>query len=243
MIVYCILYIYAILLYDFGVATLKVLKKLLFLNLQPTQSYLAHISKQTYDKFWWRTQISRSKMSQGTTPANYRDTVGTDNDYFLRSKKANEHTGSTGLDPKSILFSPLPRLRMPVLQSPFNSITQRTPTQQPPEQQPQQLQQPGQQPKLQPDPQLPGHQPQIQQQQLPIQQQKPVHYSNYKSMGHVHSNLSKVKIRVRWRSGLCLFNIALSWNTQNTKQPPVFRSSSQTISRYDRSVIFTAQCG
>jgi hypothetical protein len=81
-------------------------------------------------------------MSQGTTPANYRDTVGTDNDYFLRSKKANEYTGSTGLDPKSILFSPLPRLRMPVLQSPFNSITQRTPTQQPPEQQPQQLQQP-----------------------------------------------------------------------------------------------------
>jgi hypothetical protein len=62
-------------------------------------------------------------------------------------------------------------------------------------------------------------------------------------MGHVHSNLITVKIRVRWRSGLCLFNIALSWNTQNTKQPPVFRSSSQTISRYDRSVIFTAQCG
>ena len=172
--------------YDFGVATLKVLKKLLFLNLQPTQTYLAHISKQTYDKFWWRTQISRSKMSQRTTPANYRDTVGTDNDYFLRSKKANEHTGSTGLDLRSILFSPLPRLRMPVLQSPFNSITQRTPTQQPPEQQPQQLQQPGQQPQLQPDPQLPGHQPQIQQQQLSMQQQKPVHYSNYKSMGHVH---------------------------------------------------------
>jgi hypothetical protein len=74
-------------------------------------------------------------MSQGTTPTNYRDNVGTDNDYFLRCKKANEHTGSTGLDPKSILFSPLPRLRRPVLQSPFNSITQRTPKQQPPGQQ------------------------------------------------------------------------------------------------------------
>ena len=143
-------------------------------------------------------------MSQGTTPTNYRDTVGTDNDYFFRSKKANEHTGSTGLDLKSILFSPLSRLRTPVLQSPFNSITQRTPNQQPPGQQPQQQpeqqpqqpgqqpnlqqgQQPQQQPQLQPDPQLPGHQPQIQQQQLPIQQQQPVHFhSNYKSMGNVH---------------------------------------------------------
>ena len=125
-------------------------------------------------------------MSQGTTPTNYRDIVGTENDYYLRSKKANEHTGSTGLDPTSILFSPLPRLRTPVLQSPFNIIPQRTPTQQPPGQQPQQPPaqqpeqqpqqpsvqpsvQPGQQPQLQPDPELPGHQPQIQQQQLPIQ--------------------------------------------------------------------------
>ena len=118
-------------------------------------------------------------MSQGTTPINYRDTVGTENDCFLRSKKANAHTGSTGLDPTSILFSPLPRLRMPVLQSPFKGLqhnnhkkttatTTRTTTatttwkaQQP--------EQPGQQP-----------------QQLPIKQQQPVHYSNYKSMGNVH---------------------------------------------------------
>jgi hypothetical protein len=110
------------------------------------------------------------------------DTVGTENDYFIRSKNTNAHTGSTGLDPTSILFSPLPRLRTPVLQSPFNIIPQRTPTQQPTGKQPNL--QPGQQPQQQPDPQLPEHQPQIQ--QLPIQQQQPVHYSNYKSMGNVH---------------------------------------------------------
>ena len=104
------------------------------------------------------------------------DTVGTENDYFIRSKNTNAHTGSTGLDPTSILFSPLPRLRTPVLQSPFNIIPQRTPTQQPTGKQPNL--QPGQQPQQQPDPQLPEHQPQIQQQ--------PVHYSNYKSMGNVH---------------------------------------------------------
>jgi hypothetical protein len=77
-------------------------------------------------------------MLQGTSPTNYRNTVGTENDYFLRSKNSNEQTGSTGLDPTSILFSSLPRLRTPVLQSPFNSITQKTPTQQTPGQQPQQ---------------------------------------------------------------------------------------------------------
>ena len=124
-------------LYDFGVATLTALKKFPFLSLQSTQSYVANLSKQTFDKFYWITQIFRSTMSQGTTPTNYRDTVCTDNDYFLRSKKANEHTGSTGLDPKSILFSPLPRPRTPVLQSAFNrteTITQRTPAQQQPQQ-------------------------------------------------------------------------------------------------------------
>ena len=122
---------------------------------------LANISKQTLDKFWWRPKYRETNIWQGTTPTNYRDTVGADNDYFFRSKTAKEHTGSTGLDPKSILFSPLPRLRTPVLQTSF-SMTESLP-------QPQ----PGQQPQLQPGQQLPGHQP---------QQQQPVHFhSNYKS--------------------------------------------------------------
>ena len=120
-------------------------------------------------------------MSQGTTPTNYRDTVDADNNYFLRSKTAKEHTGSTVLDPKSILFSPLPRLRTPVLQTPFSmteSMPQRT--------QPQL--QPGQQPQLQPE-QLPGHQPQ----QLPIQQQQPT------SLWEMYtSNLFKVKIKEKY---------------------------------------------
>ena len=128
-------------------------------------------------------------MLQGTSPTNYRNTVGTENDYFLRSKNSNEQTGSTGLDPTSILFSSLPRLRTPVLQSPFNSITQKTPTQQTPGQKPQQ--QPGQQPQQQP--QQPGQQPQ----QLPIQQQQPVHYSSYKSMGNVHLKPYQGKDRIR----------------------------------------------
>ena len=89
-----------------------------------------------------------------------------------------------------------------MVHSPFNrteNVTQRTTTQQQPGQQPniqlgQQPQQPGQppqqqagqQPQLQPDQQLPRHQPQLHQ-QLPIQQQQPVHFhSNYKSMGNVH---------------------------------------------------------
>ena len=147
-------------------------------------------------------------MSQGTTPTNYRDTVGADNDHFFRSKTAKEHTGSKGLDPKSILFSPLPRLRTPVLQTPFSgteSITQRTqptqlqPGQQPkpqPEQQPQL--QPEQKPQLQPEQQLPGHQPQIPQ-QLPISNNSSLYISivttNLWEM--YTSNLIKVKIRVR----------------------------------------------
>ena len=50
------------------------------------------------------------------------------------------------------MCTPLPRLRTPVLQSPFKrteGITQKTPTQQPPRQQPNL--QPGQQPQLQPE--------------------------------------------------------------------------------------------
>jgi hypothetical protein len=75
---------------------------------------VANLSNQTFDKFWWRPEYPEANMSQGTTPTNYRDTVGADNGYFLRNKTVKEHTGSTGLDPKSILFSPLPRLRTPV---------------------------------------------------------------------------------------------------------------------------------
>ena len=174
---------------------------------------LANISKQTLDKFWWRPKYRETNMWQGTTPTNYRDTVGADNDYFLRSKTAKEHTGSTGLNPKSILFSPLPRLRTPVLQIPFSmteSLPQRTQPTQP---------QPGQQPQLQPE-QQPQLQPEQQPQLQPGQNHNCNQNNNFQDISHNNSyqsnnsnlyisivttsrwemytsNLIKVKIRVR----------------------------------------------